>query len=496
MAKTDLSILLVTDKASFQDAIGFDLLQVATILRDGSPTVTATVTTVAHRSCDSGKCQGADESNFTFDKSNLTNIDEVWLFGFKLESEGSLDPNEVEAIAQFMEDGGGVFATGDHGSMGFALCGDIPRVRSMRHWSFKKQSPPGMTKNPISTLIGDEYSDAKPQTINPRRFRSQYDWPFAPRNFVHPLLSGPLGSITVLPDHDHEGLVEIIEDLFGDFPESNGQAMSPEIIADATDQHTGNCFGAIGVFDGHSADCPIGRIVVDSTWHHFINKNLHQFRIHYEHVIDAWENGTTPDPVSLPIAVDYFQMRSYFVNIARWLAPPGKQTYLWKRLLLALLQDSTIQMVLLSEEELPQDREERFLYYLDLGAKARLILRRVTSDQDFWSIVKRLAQRLGDFAQHVDEKSGLDTVDNFGPRSSFSLSPRVDPELGACVGVGGALHALGQLEFDPEATTDSTVQPEDQEGFELGILSALSTIGPGLGVDLAKLASAVGGATG
>ena len=33
-----------------------------------------------------------------------------------------------------MDGGGGLFATGDHGALGKALCGEVPRARSMRRW--------------------------------------------------------------------------------------------------------------------------------------------------------------------------------------------------------------------------------------------------------------------------------------------------------------------------------------------------------------------------
>ncbi len=63
-------------------------------------------------------------------------IDQVWFFG--LQQIGpygrSLTSVELASIARFMNKGGGVFATGDHQSMGYKLCGEIPRVRSMRRW--------------------------------------------------------------------------------------------------------------------------------------------------------------------------------------------------------------------------------------------------------------------------------------------------------------------------------------------------------------------------
>src|SRR5258708_34238697 len=49
-------------------------------------------------------------------------------------SGGGVGDGEIAAIAAFMAAGGGVFATGDHDSIGSEMCGHIPRVRAMRSW--------------------------------------------------------------------------------------------------------------------------------------------------------------------------------------------------------------------------------------------------------------------------------------------------------------------------------------------------------------------------
>ena len=45
------------------------------------------------------------------------------------------DPGALAVLTQFMQAGGGVFATGDHENLGAALCARIPRVRAMRLWN-------------------------------------------------------------------------------------------------------------------------------------------------------------------------------------------------------------------------------------------------------------------------------------------------------------------------------------------------------------------------
>ena len=95
--------------------------------------------TKAHRGTDGT----ADMSSFHFDTSvNLLDFDALWLIGNlgrnSTTSSGTsgagLPDNELKAIARFMAAGGGVFATGDHDSIGSELSGHIPRVRAMRCW--------------------------------------------------------------------------------------------------------------------------------------------------------------------------------------------------------------------------------------------------------------------------------------------------------------------------------------------------------------------------
>jgi hypothetical protein len=75
-------------------------------------------------------------------------------------------------------------------------------------------------------------------------------------------------------------------------------------------------FGAIGVYDGHIVD--VGRIVVDSTFHHFVDINL----------IGDW--GTRDLDVNsrgFPEAsLELRKIDAYFRNIAVWLAPRRIQT--------------------------------------------------------------------------------------------------------------------------------------------------------------------------
>ncbi len=282
-----------------------------------------------------------------FTVENLRNFHELWLFGHVARVGDAprgeeLAKVELAAIATFMNAGGGVFATGDHEDLGIQMCGDVPRVRSMRRWIWKKTAGPGDppmapsgkgrdrhdTLRPSKTgaYVHENQGDDIPQPITPRLFASA-----AGVTAVHPIFaSSGNRTINILPDHTHEGncvkpltLTETYD--FGsvkgeDYPMVAGGRLSPEILADETTigGHTtreGNqtypevyraSFGAICAYDGSRlpAGRRVGRVVTEATWHHFMDINL---------------NGL------LPIAEYKQQIETYFLNIARWLLPQAKQ---------------------------------------------------------------------------------------------------------------------------------------------------------------------------
>ena len=74
-------------------------------------------------------------------------------------------------------------------------------------------------------------------------------------------------------------------------------------------------FGVVGAYDGHEAE--VGRVAVDSTWHHFVNIN-----------IDGTETSRDglrePDPAmpgSLRDTHDLELIRQYWGNLSNWLMP-------------------------------------------------------------------------------------------------------------------------------------------------------------------------------
>jgi len=305
-------------------------------------------------------------------------FDEVWLFGFETSFHrpeyehrnthqdvypaGRLGNAELIALSAHMRRGGGVFATGDHGALGRALCGSVNRVRSMRYWDSHVvggQDQVGMNnawRNDTNQRgdAGSQFSDQSddiPQTLDLKLYHSRLGI-FTRERYPHPVLCGPDGRITVLPDHPHEG--ECIEpspasltDIYSpdgseEFPPAlgGGPRVSPEVVATSrvpsgnTASHfsstkvatVAHSFGAISTYDGHRAG--VGRVVCDATWHHFVNVNL----------IGVVEGGLFDDltPANSPSKHDGFlstpggraalaKIKDYFVNIGVWIAPPARQ---------------------------------------------------------------------------------------------------------------------------------------------------------------------------
>lgn len=275
--------------------------------------------------------------SITFTDALLDDFDEVWLFGV-LTGAPYLSAGEVAAVEKFMDNGGGVLAMGDHENLGLGLCGGIKRIRSMRKWWYFGAIPPGMLQAPDGVNLtrndtvhaplpntdvnaGQQY-DATPQTIFPRyNYAWNYWKPYRRVKYPHPILCGPRGAIKVMPDHQHEGDCIMPDPSFAsEYP--GGVAV--EIVADGRNvvgrtksNFAGTFtvsdprpFGLLGVWDGHNSAANKGRVVVDSTWHHWFNINLYGLQA---------ENGN-----------EYKDILAYFRNVAIWLAPKTRQTEMWR----------------------------------------------------------------------------------------------------------------------------------------------------------------------
>ena len=307
---------------------------------------------------------GPHFENFTFTQAgfDINAFHQIWFFGAR-STDMELSDAEAGVVARWMDEKqGGVLAMGDHYDLGAALCRKIPRVRSMRKWTVADGVPSNSGANRHDTNLKghnneytfDDESDDIPMKTLPKLYRLAGWSPFKRRYQPHPVLCGKDGIIDILPDHPHEGWVNEDADInlaatftfpgYGPKPEypNPGTQPRPEIIARAQIQadHTSGdfkgvvnakTFGCIGAYEGH--DAAVGRVVVDSTWHHWFDVNLTGRPIS---ALDSLPHDAT-NPKTLGFLatpaglVALARIQNYFRNVAMWLAPPAQQACMFAR---------------------------------------------------------------------------------------------------------------------------------------------------------------------
>lgn len=311
----------------------------------------------------------ADNFCFTFKAGGLKDYDQVWLFGYLQQKDTAfvLSDDELKVLYDFMNKGGGVFATGDHDDLGYALCGQVPRVRKMRKWCVKgkgcdRPAPPRNGVDRHDTLLEGhdegfqvtDQSDDVPQRITPKLYQS------GDVTYPHALFKHGTSVIRVLPDHMHEG--ECVEDVdltcelecpggkaFDEFPKlpENGERLSPEVVAISlsaggylkSEKENGlpvkpRCFGAVCVYEGDRVNFvegeetyKVGRVVVDASFHHFVDINLDGTGSTVGKGFHDANGNPTPD---------YEAIKQYYRNIADWLNPSASRLRLHFNLLVAM----------------------------------------------------------------------------------------------------------------------------------------------------------------
>jgi len=380
---------------------GFGLSAFAAALKDEQRSYVKFDITLAHRfnvqtTDDPGETTGPlslgglpNINNFKFsDELSPERFDVVFLFG--ISSGPYLDNADLDAINTFMNAKKGVFATGDHGFLGNGLCGQIPRVRSMRLWgntnpdnNLNEVSMDGPLRNDTNRLghddisTFDDQSDDIPQKLNVKYYYSKIS-PLLREKYPHPLLCSKYGVIDERPDHPHEGeCVEPTdfsqEDRFGlpEFP-SPGIAR-PEVIAtssvpsnntaggskEATSSHT---FGSVCAYDGHKVN--VGRVVTDATWHHFVDVNLIGIPGHPDSVKELGFLASTSGQEVLNKNFEFF------INLAVWLAPPSRHNCFNSRLFYHVVNEHRIvESVLLDPRVSFKQLHHSFIYSLGKHAK-------------------------------------------------------------------------------------------------------------------------------
>ncbi|HEX6187471.1 MAG TPA: hypothetical protein VFZ40_05295 [Pyrinomonadaceae bacterium] len=287
---------------------------------------------------------------------------EVWCFGFKPHA-GFVHPTndaditaasaiaasnaELAALTTWMNNKGGLFATGDHDFVGASMCSRIPRVGTMRAWTNVQGVPPidgplridsnrpanAAEAAGLEEIEFERQSDTVPQPISWVPWMWHFHTPWHVHKRPHPVLCHPtLGPIDVMPDHPHEGVMfdHVAQPDVGldpitltntynfgggvsgdEYPTVSSVQPLPMVIAHGQtladpplDHEKGDSaakrFAMISVYDGHRIN--LGRVASDSTWHHWMNINITEL-----------EAAGGPN---------WEKIKRYYLNLGVWLAPP------------------------------------------------------------------------------------------------------------------------------------------------------------------------------
>jgi hypothetical protein len=338
--------------------------------------------------------------------SLLKQYDEVWFFGIHQMNierptpgllrggqENELDEEEVNNLTCWMKEGeeelakgGGVLMTGDHANpkpgggqqshnrlcpdkseaeeflgLGRALGRCVPRAGLLRKW----EGPPTKRKkdsfNTLTQVSGIDQDgeqlevDERPMQLLLATFDEKGN-PSSSGGHTHPLFFYKGGkSIRVFPDHPHEGEV-IIPTKFDEkeWPKRGKIWPRPRVIAHGIDHRNFRRLKIHAAYNGDRAE--VGRIVADSTWHHYLNKNLDMFR-------SPAAEGSVAD-----------QIGQFYGNLAIWLSPLNKRREMANVMFYWLANHLfVVEELRLSDDQ--EDSDEVF----ELGRVAYSILSRITS---------------------------------------------------------------------------------------------------------------------
>lgn len=196
--------------------------------------------------------------------------------------------------------------------LGRALGKHVPRGGELRVW----EGPPTHCCNdnfntqvlPVGGVdLNDpvHQSDCDPQRLTLPHFDSQGNP--SPSGTPHALFKARNGKwIQVLPDHDHEGAVTLPKSLPKNiWPRGQHFRPEPRVIALGMDHRTGRSLNIVAAYDGNVAG--VGRIVADSSWHHYFNINLKNLS------------------ADMPQSADADLIGQFYSNLAVWLCPLKKR---------------------------------------------------------------------------------------------------------------------------------------------------------------------------
>lgn len=482
-------LLVVTDGLNYLPGSGFGLTQFVGTLRASTiHGMTPIVITAQHNPSPAAPISynAATQhiANFKFNDPThgvlKSRYDVVFMLGINRTANGAVPAAGLNALGKFMQQGGGVFATGDHEDLGTALSGSVPRVRSMRFWQLAQTPNFGNTSRLSTNLSGDNGSEefADQSDRHPQRLYLNFRTDAGGIGNPHPLMqmpgNPPTGkAIEVFPDHPHEGECRIPTNLTTSFavdganvdewPVATGTAtrVAPEIVALSMSHGDGfpskdalvpRSFIAVAAYDGQRAN--VGRVVTDATWHHFVNINLD----------GTGEPGYIGlrNPPAMPGGMptdtpELGRIRQYYRNLATWLMPKSVRRCLRFPLVVAELA----RFPLFEELRMPVLEEAKGVEFFEIGRQVHAALR----------------QRVAPFEVEALVVDGLD--DAVGPERAAKLRDlgarygRVSAHDAGLAALGGltvgAAAKLAEVVDLKEIDADGTFEPVAQEAARTAV---------------------------
>jgi hypothetical protein len=233
-------------------------------------------------------------------------FDELWLFA--LDMGDGLSSNDCAGITAFHRSGGGILTTRDHQDMGICLCG-LGEIGAL-HFFQSRHLDPDTSHHCID--------DTGTPTISWPNYHSGRNGDYqriTPVEPIHPLFrnaAAPSGIIELFPAHPHEGAVGV------------PVGSKARVIATGISQTTGRSFNLVVVLDrlggalrdrSETANGETGRVIAQSTFHHFADYNWSVANGCPSFVTEPAGDGMQTEPSALA------DIHTYVRNLVAWLAP-------------------------------------------------------------------------------------------------------------------------------------------------------------------------------
>jgi hypothetical protein len=222
-----------------------------------------------------------------------SDVDVLWLLA--VDTGGGLRAQECRAIERFHQRGGGLMVTRDHMDLGSSVC-DLDGIGLAHHFHTRNQ------ETDVRRRVNDDTATAHIRWPNYHSGRNGDYQALSVCAPVHPVLADPAsatGAIRFFPAHPHEGAV------------SAPPGRPARVIARGRSKASGEAFNLAVAVDRHEGR---GRVIAQSTFHHFADYNWDAASGCPGFVSEAPGDGMSANPAARA------DIERYVVNAAHWLA--------------------------------------------------------------------------------------------------------------------------------------------------------------------------------